>query len=59
MSIPQDANGQAQGAIGLGLNKLVVRGCKPRAAAWDSNGGKLAWSGDKEPQYYARRCHVI
>ncbi|WP_237143656.1 hypothetical protein [Phyllobacterium zundukense] len=34
MSIPQDANGQAQGAIGLGLNKLVVRGRKPRAA-WD------------------------
>ncbi|UXN58639.1 hypothetical protein [Phyllobacterium zundukense] len=35
----------------LAVNKLVGSGCKPRAAAWDSNGGKLAWSGDKEPQY--------
>ncbi|WP_245436128.1 substrate-binding domain-containing protein [Mesorhizobium tamadayense] len=51
ISILQDANGQAQGAIDLALNKLID-GYKPRAAVWDVNGGKPAWNGGKEQHYY-------
>ena len=52
MSILQDANGQAQGAIDLALSKLLGDSYKPRAKVWDTNGGKLAWNGGKEQHYY-------
>lgn len=52
MSILQDANGQAQGAIDLALSKLAGESYKPRAAVWDVNGGKLAWNGGKDQHYY-------
>lgn len=38
MSSPQDAQGQAQGAIDLVLHKLVGHNDKPRAAVCDVNG---------------------
>ncbi|RUX78161.1 sugar ABC transporter substrate-binding protein [Mesorhizobium sp. M7A.F.Ca.US.006.04.2.1] len=52
MSILQDANGQAQGAIDLALHKIVGDSYKPRAAVWDVNGGKLAWNDGKDQHYY-------
>lgn len=51
MSILQDANGQAQGAIDLALSKLAGESYTPRAAVWDVNGGKLAWNGGKDQHY--------
>lgn len=52
VSILQDANGQAQGAIDLALNQLLGNGYKPRAAVWDINGGKLAWKDGEDQHYY-------
>lgn len=52
LSILQDANGQAQGAIDLALHKLVGDSYAPRAAVWDVNGGALAWENGAEQHYY-------
>lgn len=52
VSILQDANGQAQGAIDLALAKLLGADYQPRAAVWDVNGGTLAWNGGKDQHYY-------
>jgi len=51
ISILQDANAQAQGALDVALRRLIGESYQPMGEAWKEYGAQMAWNGGTAAEY--------
>lgn len=51
VSILQDANGQAQGALDIALRRLAGEGYKPMSEVWNEYASQMPWGGGTATEY--------